>query len=398
MYDNDFDGRIRVFWKVKAMAKKRTSDAYRKLTGILIILFVLTALCAAGYVLLDQSIQVQQAENDARAKAENEQLEVQYQQAKQEEQAKEAEGKTVQWPEPKAQGWDVVDLSNYPLTNTRSYDATRMELITSGMLLVNRWHAVPDDLSQAEFLVVHATDKRIATAGNNVKLLSPAITALGDMIADAKAAGLEHYNVEEGYRLREVQQEKFDKEAQKHASRYSGDALTDKVVASGISVPGTSEYESGLAFCIGRYAKGDPIMDKKFHELPQSDWLVEHSWEYGIIFRFPVQGYPNATVTDKSYKTGQKSRLSIYRYVGKANAAVMHTLNFCMEEYIEYLIQHPHIAVYEDGKLRYEIVRTEGYYGGDATVQVARAAQEINVSTDNMDNNGMGGIIVAMSY
>ena len=88
MYDNDFDGRIRVFWKVKAMAKKRTSDAYRKLTGILIILFVLTALCAAGYVLLDQSIQVQQAEN--------EQLEVQYQQAKQEEQAKEADGKTDQ--------------------------------------------------------------------------------------------------------------------------------------------------------------------------------------------------------------------------------------------------------------------------------------------------------------
>ena len=29
------------------MAKKRTSDAYRKLTGILIILFVLTVLCGA---------------------------------------------------------------------------------------------------------------------------------------------------------------------------------------------------------------------------------------------------------------------------------------------------------------------------------------------------------------
>ena len=70
------------------MAKKRTSDAYRKLTGILIILFVLTALCGAGYILLDQSIQVQQAENDARAQTENELLEAQYQQAKQEEQAK----------------------------------------------------------------------------------------------------------------------------------------------------------------------------------------------------------------------------------------------------------------------------------------------------------------------
>ena len=380
------------------MARKRTSDAYRKLTGIVIILFVLTALCGAGYVLLDQSIQVQQAENDARAKTENELLDAQYQQAKQEERAKQAEGKTVQWPEPKAQGWDVVDVSNYPLTNTRDYEASRMELITSGMLLVNRWHAVPDDLSQAEFLVVHTADKRIATAGNSVKLLSPAITALGELIADAKAAGLEHYNVEEGYRLKEVQQEKFDKRAQEYANRYSGDALTDKVVTSGISVPGTSEYESGLSFCMGRYAKGDPIMDKKFHELPQSDWMLEHSWEYGIIFRFPVQGYPNDTVTDKSYKTGQSSKLSIYRYVGVPNAAVMHIMNFCMEEYIEYLIAHPHIAVYKDGELKYEIIRVTDYSGGDATVNVSRAARDVIVSVDNMDGNGMGGLIVAMAY
>ena len=202
-------------WKVKAMAKKRGSDAYRKLTGIVIVLFVLTILCGAGYVLMDQSIQVQEAENAAQADAENALLEQQYQQAKAEEQAEQAKSQTVQWPEPKAQGWDVVDVSNYPLTNTRSQQFTRMDLITGGMLLVNRWHAVPDDLSEAEFLVVHTADKSIATAGNSVKLLSPAITALGEMLADAKAAGLEHYNVEEGYRLKEVQQEKYDK-------RFSG--------------------------------------------------------------------------------------------------------------------------------------------------------------------------------
>ena len=69
-----------------------------------------------------------------------------------------------------------------------------------------------------------------------------------------------------------------------------------------------------------------------------------------------------------------------------------------MEEYIEYLIQHPHIAVYQDGQLKYEIVRTEGYYGGDATVQVTRSAQEVSVSTDNMENNGMGGLIITMAY
>ena len=380
------------------MAKKRNGDAYGKLGRALIVLFVLTIICGAGYMLLDQSVKAQQAENAALAQEENDRLMAQYRQAKAEEEAKASQGEVVEWPTPKQEGWDVVDLSNFPLSNATSYTATRQELITSGMLLVNRWHEVPSDLASCEYLGVHATDKTIATANSTVKLLSPAITALGQALSAAKAEGLEHYNVEEGYRLRETQQQLFDTEAAKYADRFKGDSLTAKVISEGYSAPGTSEYESGLAFRMGRYAKGDPIMDKKFHELPQSDWLLEHSWEYGIVFRFPVQGYPNDTVTDKSYKTGQSAKLSIYRYVGKANAAVMHIMNFCMEDYIEYLIAHPHIAVYKDGQLKYEIVRTDGYTGGTATVSVSRASRETTVSTDNMNGNGTGGIITAMAF
>ena len=381
------------------MAKKRSSDAYGKLVRILIVLFVLAVICGAGYILLDQSIKTQEAENAARAQQENAALEENYRQAKAEEAAQAAQqAEELQWPTPKAEGWDVLDLSTYPLTNTRTYTATRQEVISSGMLLVNRWHKVPDDLASAEFLGVHATDKSIATANSNVRLLAPAIDALGKALAAAKEAGLEHYNVEEGYRLRETQQQLFDTEAAKYAESFSGDSLIAKVVSEGYSEPGTSEYESGLAFRMGRYAKGDDIMNYKFHELPQSDWLLEHSWEYGIIFRFPVQGYPNSTVTDKSYKTGQSAKLSIYRYVGQPNAAVMHIMNFCMEEYIEYLIAHPHIAVYQDGQLKYEIMRIEDYSGGDATVNVSRAARDVSVSVDNMDGQGLGGLIVAMSY
>ena len=90
--------------------------------------------------------------------------------------------------------------------------------------------------------------------------------------------------------------------------------------------------------------------------------------------------------------------MSIYRYVGKPNAAVMHIMNFCMEEYIEYLMAHPHIAVYKDGQLKYEIIRQEEYYGGDATVAVSTAAREVIVSVDNIDGNGQGGLIIAMGY
>ena len=65
-----------------------------------------------------------------------------------------------------------------------------------------------------------------------------------------------------------------------------------------------------------------------------------------------------------------------------------------MEEYIEYMIAHPHVAVYEDGNLRYEIIRVSGGdTSTDATVYVSSACKEVSSSTDNM-----GGIIVVMSY
>ena len=122
--------------------------------------------------------------------------------------------------------------------------------------------------------------------------------------------------------------------------------------------------------------------------------MNENSWKYGIVFRFPVYGYPNDTVTDKSFKTGESKKLRIYRYVGEANAAVMHTMDFCMEEYIEYLMDHPHIEVYEDGVKRYEILRVEGGASGeDVTVQVSTTAQSYSVSYDNMN-----GLVIAMTY
>ena len=51
----------------------------------------------------------------------------------------------------------------------------------------------------------------------------------------------------------------------------------------------------------------------------------------------------------------------------------------------EYLQEHPHIAVFEDGALRYEIVRQ---YAGDASsfqIQVTGKAKSYTASLDNMD-------------
>ena len=111
------------------------------------------------------------------------------------------------------------------------------------------------------------------------------------------------------------------------------------------------------------------------------------------MFRFPLNAWPLSTSTDKSFVTGISSEQNIYRYVGKGSAAVMHAMDFCLEEYIQYLEEHPHVALFEDGQLKYEIYRQ---YVGDASafeIQITSRAKSYVSSLDNM-----GGVITVFEY
>ncbi len=379
------------------MTKNNGGDAYKKLVRVLLVLFVLVIICGAGYMLMDRSIQAQQEENQKYAAQENQLQQEQYQQALAEWQKQEVKAEAPSWPAPKAEGWDVVDLSGFPVNSAYDVNASRKDLLLGGMVLVNKWHALPDDFYAAAeegMLALYQVNKEIPVSGSGVRLMPDAITALGNMLTDAKAEGLENFLIEEGYRSLEKQQQYYTEAESNYTSRYSGEALKQKTIASGVNYPGTSEYQSAFAFNPRRYLSGDSEFNSpKFFETPHSDWLVENSWEYGFVFRFPVEGYPNKTMVDKSYKTGVTSKLMIYRYVGEGHAAAMHVLGMCMEEYVEYLMAHPHIAVYENGTLKYEITRKNANTQNGASVEVSGNAREYGVSMDNC-----GGVIVCMSY
>lgn len=379
------------------MTKNNGGDAYKKLVRVLLVLFVLVIICGAGYMLMDRSIQAQQEENQKYAAQENQLQQEQYQQALAEWQKQEVKAEAPSWPAPKAEGWDVVDLSGFPVNSAYDVNASRKDLLLGGMVLVNKWHALPDDfyaVAEEGMLALYQVNKEIPVSGSGVRLMPDAITALGNMLTDAKAEGLENFLIEEGYRSLEKQQQYYTEAESNYTSRYSGEALKQKTIASGVNYPGTSEYQSAFAFNPRRYLAGDSEFNSpKFFETPHSDWLVENSWEYGFVFRFPVEGYPNKTMVDKSYKTGVTSKLMIYRYVGEGHAAAMHVLGMCMEEYVEYLMAHPHIAVYENGTLKYEITRKNANTQNGASVEVSGNAREYGVSMDNC-----GGVIVCMSY
>ncbi len=306
-----------------------------------------------------------------------------------------ASGANLAWPAQKTEGWDIIDLTNYPLENPGSITMTRQDTMYSGMLLVNQWHSRPDDFDDSGVTSVGSyTGGKIGVANYNIKLFPVAISALQDAVSAANEAGYSHYMVSEGYRSWDDQNTLFQKALDRLKNNYSGDALIERAKKD-VNYPGTSEFNSGLAFTLRLYSRTDASIGKPAYSTTEAgQWMNENCWKYGLVFRFPLSDFPLKGTADKSYKTGITAQLNLYRYVGKGNAAVMHVLDYCMEEYIEYLQEHPHIAVFEDGTLRYEIYRQ--YVGDDAesfTVPTMSRASDYTVSLDNM-----GGVIIVYEY
>ena len=307
------------------------------------------------------------------------------------------------WPEhSNTKEWEILDLTGIPLENQTAETRSRTDLTLGGMLLINEWHSRPEYFDDTGVQVVakyYSGDDKIPAKDNNVKLFPAAITALHEALAAAKAEGLTHYMVDGGYRTYETQQTYFDNKKAKIAAKYpnySEDALIEATKKE-VNFPGTSEYNSGLAFDLRLYDREDPeVSTPKYSTTDQGKWMNENCWKYGLVFRFPQAGWPLATSTDKSFKTGVSMHLNLYRYVGKGNAAIMHYMDFTMEEYIEYLEEHPHIALFENGTLKYEVYRQAV---GDVSnresidVQLTAKADSYEASLDNM-----GAVITVFEY
>jgi len=303
------------------------------------------------------------------------------------------------WPTPSGEGWEIVDLTNYPLQSAYNVTMTRQETMYNGMLLVNEWHSRPDDFSELSLVSVsNYTGRKVAVKDSSIKLFPDAAQAVWNLVNAAKEAGLENYVIYDAYRSWDEQNNLFQSALTKYRnahSSYSDERLIE-LAKKEVNYPGTSSYNGGQTFRVILYKKGDEAVNKKiFFECDEGLYFLEHAWEYGIVFRFQLADYPVKGSTDKGYKTGVSSKLQTFSYVGRGNAAVMNTLDLCMEEYIEYLGQHPHIAVFENGVLRYEIVRQ--YVGEDEAFQVQMVGtSRVKNTTTSLDN--MGYVITVFEY
>lgn len=90
-----------------------------------------------------------------------------------------------------------------------------------------------------------------------------------------------------------------------------------------VAVPGTSEHQVGLALDIvsSEYMN----LDDKQMETEDQQWLMENSWKYGFILRYPL---------NKSDITGIIFEPWHYRYVGKEAAKEIYEQDITLEEYL----------------------------------------------------------------
>ena len=221
-------------------------------------------------------------------------------------------------------GWAEIDGFTYRFREDGTPCqgiTTEGEFASNGQLvtLVNPWHYMPDDYT-VELTPISAEHQIAAIAYQDYL----------DMIQDCTNAGHQPA-VCSAYRSQEYQQGLFDKKVQKLLSE-SGKNYTEEeartAAARSVAIPGTSEHQLGLALDI--VDNRNWHLDESQAQMPTQKWLMENSWRYGWILRYP---------NEKSQITGIIYEPWHYRYVGKEVAAEIYRSGLCLEEYLQSLTE-----------------------------------------------------------
>ena len=240
-------------------------------------------------------------------------------------------------------GWQTIDAllycfdeEGFPRTGWQEYEGKSYFIIKDGsiargrtliegqahyftstgdeILLVNPWNELPHDYTV-----------KLRKVDGSYQVAADAYPALQEMLAACKAAKCTPV-ICSAYRSQEYQENLFKRKVKKLKATGLTQEEAEKEAGTVVAVPGTSEHQLGYALDIIDYYNWN--LDESQEKTKTQQWLMEHSWEYGWILR-----YPNG----KTEVTGIIYEPWHYRYVGKELAAELHELDLCLEEYLQML-------------------------------------------------------------
>ena len=221
-------------------------------------------------------------------------------------------------------GWLCVDENWYYMKDDGSMavgktdvDGETLYFGSDGLqiLLVNPWNFLPEDYDP----------EIVDVEGWWWKSNAICYPALQEMLQACRDAGLTPY-IASAYRTHADQIYLHNNKIQRLINEGYSEAEARELAGTVVAVPGTSEHELGLAF---------DLVDDSYRNLDEAQentavqkWLMENSWKYGFILRYP---------NDKSEITGIIYEPWHYRYVGKHEAQKIYESGLCLEEYLESL-------------------------------------------------------------
>lgn len=219
---------------------------------------------------------------------------------------------------------DVSELLEY-INSTNKYIYT----------LVNKQNPVSETFPEdKDSLLEIPAEYRKPT---RIYLYADALYALEAMMNDMFALGYTDIFVTSAYRRYIDQESLFEGYIQKEMNKNS--ALTydqaKEIVLTYSSEPGKSEHQTGL--CVDFMTPTMKELENYGHEGSYSDdigfaetevfaWLINNSWKYGFVLRYPEN---KTEITGYAYESWH------YRFVGLERASVMHQTGLCYEEYLE---------------------------------------------------------------
>lgn len=207
------------------------------------------------------------------------------------------------------------------------------------MMLVDEAHPLPDQAATPNTLsVLKSTSGRVTCRDQQAVLAEDALDALDDLFRGARLARHNQLVLFAATRSEEQQRQLLtDRMAELSRALPLEEALAQ--AKAEIETPGCSEHQ--LPWCVDiRLCQGWNALPSEFsfEESEAGRWLVENCWRYGFIRRY-----------DMGRETDASHRAWHFRYVGKAHAALMHTLGLSLEEYLAFLHEKGVVTVLGEG-------------------------------------------------
>ena len=180
------------------------------------------------------------------------------------------------------------------------------------LILINKDNPIPENYSVdlVEIENGHKVDSRIADE-------------LKQMIEDARKEGLKPL-ICSSYRTEKKQDKLFKDKIKEYKRRGYENSEAEELASYWVAPTNRGEHQLGLAVDI--VSQNYQILDEKQEQTDVQKWLIQNSYKYGFILRYPTS---KKDITKINYEPWH------YRYVGKENAEIIMKNNICLEEYLE---------------------------------------------------------------